>query len=185
MISQQSSQSNWLRSYYYVRAAFSIIWVAAAILYAGNPILASGLLVIYPAWDAVANLVDARTNGGFKANSSQTLNIFVSTVTTLTVILAATKSTNAILAVFGVWAILSGALQLMTGVRRWRGFGAQWAMILSGGQSCLAGGFMITQSLGTTPPSILDVAPYAAFGAFYFLISAIWLTVSARRNAEA
>ncbi len=185
MISQKPSQSDWLRSYYYARAIFSIVWVGAAILCADNPILASGLLVIYPAWDAVANLVDARSNGGFKANSSQTLNIFVSTVTTFAVIFAATKSTNDILAVFGVWAVLSGALQLATGVRRWRGYGAQWAMILSGGQSCLAGGFMITQSLSATPPSILDVAPYAGFGAFYFLISAIWLTISARRIAKA
>jgi len=181
---QTLSQSDWLQSYYSVRAAFSILWVAAAVLSTGSPTLVSALLVIYPAWDAVANYVDARSNGGFKENSSQTLNIFVSTVTTLAVVLAATKSTYAILAVFGVWAILSGALQLTTGIRRWRGYGAQWAMILSGGQSCLAGGFMITQSLGTTPPSILDVAPYAGFGAFYFLISAIWLTISSRRKAR-
>ncbi|MDP9810735.1 uncharacterized membrane protein HdeD (DUF308 family) [Rhizobium tibeticum] len=185
MTNQKSAQSNWLRSYYYVRAAFSIVWVAVAILSASNPILTSVLLVIYPAWDAVANVVDAGSNGGFKANSSQTLNIFVSTVTTAAVILAAAKSTFAVLAVFGVWAILSGVLQLMTGVSRWRDHGAQWAMILSGGQSCLAGGFMITQSLGGTPPSILDITPYAGFGAFYFLISAIWLAVSARRKATA
>jgi len=31
---------------------------------------------------------------------------------------------------------------------------------------------------------ITDIAPYAAFGAFYFLVSAVWLTVSdARRKA--
>ena len=88
----------------------------------------------------------------------------------------------AVLAVFGVWAILSGLLQLYTGVRRWRSYGAQWAMILSGAQSALAGGFMIGKSLGSMPPSILDIAPYAAFGAFYFLVSAIWLTVSAYRQ---
>lgn len=33
-------------------------------------------------------------------------------------------------------------------------------------------------------PGIADVAPYAAFGAFYFLVSAIWLTVAdARRRS--
>jgi len=183
MTSQKTRQSHWLRSYYYVRASFSIVWVSLAIITADNQFLALGLLVIYPAWDAVANLVDASSNGGFKANSSQTLNILVSTATTVAVVLAASKSAFAILAVFGVWAIFSGVLQLMTGVRRWRDHGAQWAMILSGGQSCLAGGFMITQSFGATPPSILDVAPYAGFGAFYFAVSAIWLTVSSRRKA--
>ena len=98
--------------------------------------------------------------------------------------LAVLRDTHAVLAVFGLWAILSGLLQLYTGFRRWRSYGAQWTMILSGAQSALAGGFMIHQSLGTVPPGILDVAPYAAFGAFYFLVSAVWLTVSAYRHAR-
>lgn len=185
MQSQSSPQSSWLRSYYFVRAVFSIAWVTAAILSGGHYALAIVLLVIYPAWDALANLVDARSNGGFKANPSQTLNVAVSTITTVAVILAVMKDTYAVLAVFGVWAILSGLLQLYTGVRRWRSYGAQWAMILSGAQSTLAGGFMITQSLGTVPPGVIDIAPYAGFGAFYFLVSAVWLTVAAYRRGNA
>ena len=186
MQNQSFPQSSWLRSYYFVRALFSIGWIIAAILSAGlsgsHSALVSVLLIIYPAWDAVANLVDARANGGLKANPAQSLNVAVSTITTLAVIIAVLNSTYAVLAVFGVWAILSGLLQLYTGVRRWRSYGAQWAMILSGAQSALAGGFMIGKSLGSMPPSILDIAPYAAFGAFYFLVSAIWLTVSAYRQ---
>jgi uncharacterized membrane protein HdeD (DUF308 family) len=186
MPSQSSIQTRWLRSYYLTRAIFSIAWIAVAVLSGGgqSPII-SFLLVIYPAWDAVANLVDARSNGGLKANPSQTLNVVVSAITTAAVIFAAGKDTYAVLGVYGVWAILSGVLQLYTGVRRWRSFGAQWAMILSGGQSTLAGGFMISQSLGTVAPSILDILPYAGFGAFYFLLSAVWLTVAAYRNANA
>lgn len=186
MPSQSSAQTRWLRSYYLTRAIFSIVWIAVAVLSGGgqSPI-ASFLLVIYPAWDAVANLADARVNGGLKANPSQTLNVVVSTITMLAVILAASRDTHAVLGVYGVWAILSGLLQLYTGVRRWRSVGAQWAMILSGGQSTLAGGFMITQSLGTVAPSILDVVPYAGFGAFYFLLSAVWLTVAGYRSANA
>jgi hypothetical protein len=34
-------------------------------------------------------------------------------------------------------------------------------------------------------PSVADIAPYAAFGAFYFLVSAVWLTVSAARRRRA
>ncbi|KQS96313.1 MULTISPECIES: hypothetical protein [unclassified Rhizobium] len=181
---QSSPQSNWLRSYYFTRAVFSITWIVAAILFGSHFMLASILLVIYPAWDAVANLVDARVNGGLKANPSQTLNVFVSTITTLAVVLAVMRDTYAVLAVFGVWAIFSGALQLYTGVRRWRAFGAQWVMILSGAQSALAGGFMISQSFGASAPGILDIVPYVGFGAFYFLLSSIWLTVVAYRQTK-
>jgi uncharacterized membrane protein HdeD (DUF308 family) len=118
------------------------------------------------------------------ANRSQTLNVIASALVTVVVIAAVMKDTYAVLAVFGVWAILSGLLQLYTAVRRWRSYGAQWAMILSGGQSTLAGGFMIKQSVGIMPPSILDIAPYAAFGAFYFLVSAVWLTIASHRRKE-
>jgi uncharacterized membrane protein HdeD (DUF308 family) len=181
---QPTAQSDWLRSYYYTRALFSVLWVAAALVAAGHFAVASLLLVIYPAWDALANLVDARSNGGMAANRSQTLNVIASALVTVVVIAAVMKDTYAVLAVFGVWAILSGLLQLYTAVRRWRSYGAQWAMILSGGQSTLAGGFMIKQSVGIMPPSILDIAPYAAFGAFYFLVSAVWLTIASHRRKE-
>ena len=185
MQSRISPQSNWLQSYYFTRAIFSITWIAAAILFSGQPLPAAFLLVIYPLWDALANLVDARVNGGLRVNPSQALNVVVSIVTALAVVVAAYNSTYAVLAVFGAWAILSGLLQLYTGVRRWRTYGAQWVMILSGAQSALAGGFMLSQSLGTVAPTILDIVPYAAFGAFYFLLSAIWLTVAAYRKAQA
>lgn len=179
-----STQSNWLRSYYFARASFSIAWIIAAIVSGGHSALASVLLVIYPAWDAVANLIDARSNGGLKANPAQTFNVAVSTITTVAVIVAVLNSAYAVLAVFGIWAILSGLLQLSAAVRRWRSYGAQWAMILSGAQSTLAGGFMISLAYGTVAPSILDIAPYAGFGAFYFLLSAVWMTVAAYRKAS-
>ncbi|MHC1944708.1 DUF308 domain-containing protein [Bradyrhizobium sp. UFLA06-06] len=185
MQSHLSTQSAWLRSYYLGRAIFSVAWVAAAVLFSGQAGPAAVLLVIYTAWDGIANLADARVNGGLKANPSQALNVAVSAITTLAVIVALSHSSYAVLAVFGVWAILAGVLQLYTGVRRWRHYGAQWAMILSGAQSALAGGYMISQSIGTVAPTILDVAPYAGFGAFYFLLSAIWLVATGYRHARA
>ncbi|MEP7453309.1 DUF308 domain-containing protein [Phyllobacterium sp. SB3] len=179
------TQPGWLRSYYFTRAIFSVAWVAAAILFSTQSHLVILLLVIYPAWDALANLVDARVNGGLKANPSQAFNVAVSAIMTIAVIVTVSTSMFAVLAAFGVWAIFSGVLQLYTGVRRWRHYGAQWPMILSGAQSALAGAFMISRSIGTVVPTILDIAPYAAFGAFYFLLSAIWLVVAASRKAAA
>lgn len=185
MQNQISTQSGWLRSYYSTRAIFSVAWVAAAILFSAQTNLVVLLLVIYPAWDALANLVDARVNGGLKANPSQAFNVAVSAIMTIAVIITVSNSMFAVLAAFGVWAIFSGLLQLNTGIKRWRQYGAQWPMILSGAQSALAGVFMISRSVGTSIPTILDIAPYAAFGAFYFLLAAIWLVVMASRKATA
>ena len=66
--------SRWLRSFYFARGAFSATWIAVAVAFAHDRGIAAFLLVIYPAWDAVANLVDARTNGGLQANPSQSFH---------------------------------------------------------------------------------------------------------------
>lgn len=182
---QLSAPRSWLKRYYFVRFAVSAAWVALAFTVAkGAPTLAAIMLVAYPAWDAVANLIDARRTGGLGRNKSQRLNFVVSVLTALAVAVALTRGMNAVLAVFGVWAVLSGVLQLAAGIERWKAVGAQWAMVLSGGQSALAGIFFVKMASALPVVSILNVAPYAAFGAFYFLVSALWLTVSdARRSA--
>jgi uncharacterized membrane protein HdeD (DUF308 family) len=180
------SSSNWLKSYYFTRFAFSAAWVAVAFTIAKSaPLLAAVMLVAYPAWDAIANFADASRSGGLAHNKSQLLNFIVSILTAIAVASALGQSMNAVLQVFGVWAALAGLFQLVTGVRRWKSYGAQWAMILSGAQSILAGGFMLKMAGGPQPVGIANIAPYAAFGAFYFLVSAIWLTVSdARRSSK-
>lgn len=174
--------SRWLSFYYFLRAGVSVGWVAAAFTI-GNavPPAAAALLVAYPAWDAVANVIDARRSGGLAANPSQALNAAASTVVAVAVAVALGWGMHAVLAVFGVWAILSGLLQLATGVRRWQA-GAQWAMALSGAQSALAGTHFIFKANGALTPGITDIAPYAAFGAVYFLVSAVWLTVAQARK---
>lgn len=178
--------AQWLKQYYFLRAAFSIAWVIAAFAVApSSAVIAATLLIAYPAWDAAANYLDALCSGGLNQNRTQGLNVLVSLVTTIAVILALQVSMNWVLGIFGAWAILSGLLQLGTAVRRWRRFGAQWAMVLSGGQSALAGGFFIFQASMPAVPSIANVAGYAAVGALYFLVSAVWLTVSEwRRRAK-
>lgn len=174
----RGTQDRWLKLYYFIRAAFSVVWVGAAFtLGQQSSTIAAVLLVAYPAWDAAANYVDAVRSGGVRRSPTQSLNVVASVATTIAVIVALGMNMNWVLAVFGVWAILSGLLQLGTAVRRWKSFGAQWVMILSGAQSALAGGFFIAQAGMPAPPSIANVAGYAAVGAFYFLLSAIWLAV--------
>ena len=179
--SDRDSNSNWLKSYYFTRAGVSIAWVAAAFILGSSVPIAAALLIAYPAWDAVANFVDAQRSGGLKGNGSQAFNAAASAITTIAVAIALGQGMHAVLAVFGVWAILAGLFQLITGVHRWKA-GAQLAMILSGAQSVLAGAFFVKQATGTAIPGITDIAPYAAFGAFYFLASAIWLTVVQARH---
>lgn len=150
-----------------------------------NPALAAVLLVVYPAWDAVANYVDASRSGGLSNNKSQMLNFIASTVTAIAVAVALNQGMHAVVGAFGVWATLAGLFQLTTAIRRWKLAGAQWPMILSGAQSMLAGVFMVTVAAGAKPVGITDIAPYAAFGAFYFLVSSISLAVGdARRRAK-
>lgn len=173
----------WLTTYYFARAAFSIVWVAAAFAVSADmPVLAGVLLILYPAWDAAANVEDARRNGGLRHNPTQALNAIVSATTTAAVAIALGMSMYAVLGVFGVWATLSGLFQLGTGLRRWKTVGAQWAMVLSGAQSAVVGGTFLVKANGSVVPGIADVAPYAGFGAFYFLVSALWIVVSDRRR---
>jgi uncharacterized membrane protein HdeD (DUF308 family) len=180
----RADRERWLKFYYFIRAAFSVAWVGASFAVGpSSPVIAGALLVLYPAWDAAANLVDALRSGGLAQNRTQALNVVVSLATTVAVLVALQMSMNRVLGVFGAWAILSGLLQLGTAIRRWRSFGAQWAMVLSGAQSALAGGFFIFQATTPMSPSIANVAGYAAVGALYFLVSAVWLTVSERRRS--
>ncbi len=175
--------NTWLKSYYFTRAAFSVVWVAAAFTLADSMFgIVAALLLIYPAWDAAANLVDAQRNGGLARNPTQALNAVASGLVTVAVAVALTTSMNAVLGVFGVWASLSGVLQLATGVRRWKSCGAQVPMVLSGAQSAIVGILFIKQASSPEVPSVADIAPYAAFGAFYFLVAALWLAVSDIRS---
>lgn len=178
-------QENWLNRYYYVRAAFSALWLIAAITIGKSSATASALLLIgYPAWDALANFIDSKRSGGLARNRTQLINVLVSLAVALALAVSL-PDMHRVLGVFGAWAILSGLLQLGTALRRWKAHGAQWAMILSGAQSALAGAFFISQAQLPAEPSIATVAGYAGFGAFYFLVSALSLSFAARRRQRA
>lgn len=176
-----SAENDWLKTYYFMRAAVSVVWILLAVTVGtAMPIVGAVLLVLYPVWDAAANALDAGKSGGLRNNPSQAINFGVSVLTALAVLTALVTQAFPVLAVFGVWAVLSGGLQLATGIRRWKS-GGQWAMVLSGAQSVLAGVFFVKMSSAALGLAAATVAPYAGFGALYFLISGIWLTVKSRR----
>ena len=75
-----------------------------------------------------------------------------------------------------MWAFGAGLLQLVLGlIRRKQLGGGQWAMILSGAQSMIAGVAYFLCGLWYKR-NIKDVGVYATFGAIYFLIGGILLT---------
>jgi uncharacterized membrane protein HdeD (DUF308 family) len=173
IIQPHLQRAAWLRKLYFIRAAFSFAWVALAFATARQSAVATAaLLIVYPAWDALANLLDARMAGGTKANPTQMLNTWISTIVAVAVTGSLVLGHQIVLVIFGIWAIASGLLQLATAIRRRKSDRGQWAMMLSGAQSALAGGFFIAQQ-GAGTSVVQTLSGYAAVGAVYFLISGL------------
>jgi uncharacterized membrane protein HdeD (DUF308 family) len=167
---------NSLRNFYFLRAGVAALWIALVVMTApASPAVTGALLFLYPAWDAVANLIDSRRSGGLRANPGQAFNALVSVITAVAIAIAFSLRGNAGgVLVFGAWALLAGLFQLAVGIRR-RKLGGQAFMMISGVQSALAGVHFIIQSFADAP-GIVQLAPYAGFGAVYFLLSGLWLT---------
>lgn len=173
----QHTASRALRNLYLLRAIFSAIWVVVMLLVGiASPQIGVGLLVIYPLWDAIATLIDLRTQERAENPTLHYVNIGTSLLTSAALLIAAASGVYWMIVVFGAWALIAGLIQLYVGVQRRQALGGQWAMILSGGQSSIAG---ITFMLLANAPMIglSSLAGYAAFGAFYFLIAALRLTL--------
>jgi hypothetical protein len=172
-----------LRSLYIIRAIFSILWVILVALFAkSSPDIARVLLIIYPAWDFLATFADIRANRiSGSATAPQFANIAISAITTVAVALALQKGVPEALIVFGIWAILTGLIQLTLAIRRRSILGGQWPMIISGGQSVLGGTSFIILANDPTM-GITSLAGYAGFGAFYYLLSVISLSKKIRQS---
>jgi hypothetical protein len=175
----------WRVFYYFTRAAVSFIWVGAAVTTGSLlPFAAAVLTIFYPAWDAAASFLDVYRHGGMGRNPVQSTNAILSLLTTVAIAIALAVSMNWMIAVFGLWATISGSLQIIVAVRRRTSYSAQWLMILSGAQSAIAGAFFLRQAMLAGIHGINDIVPYAAFGAFYFLMSGIWLMFFGARRRQ-
>ncbi|GHD79512.1 membrane protein [Streptomyces mirabilis] len=177
-----------LRSLYLIRVAFSLIWVAlvvttsASLVSTDKPtVIAAVLLVIYPLWDVIATLLERRMAGTGPTDRLGTTNMALGLATTAGMIIAVFSTIGTALLVFGIWALLSGAIQLVVAIRRRRTVGAQWPMAISGGLSVLAGASFAAMSASATS-SLSTVAGYSAFGALWFLVSVIALSIRSRRE---
>lgn len=178
-----SSQS--LRSFYVLRAVTAFAWVAlAATAGVRSPVAGALFLAAYAAWDAVANLIDGQRSGGLARNPGQLVNVLISAAAALGMAAGVAAGLKLSVSVFGAWALVAGLLQLGVGLRRRGAAKGQLFMILSGGQSALAGGFFLKLGLSGAG-DLSKLIPYAAFGGVYFALAAIALSRGAKRAVTA
>lgn len=169
---------------YLSRGVLAIVW-ALTFASAHDTLNAAAvsLLVCYPLIDAVSSLIDYLAVPEGPERRLTALNGALSTVVAIALGIAGTAgSAGAVLAVFGTWAVLSGAAQLAVGLRR-RGpvWGKQWPTLISGGLSFLVGATYIAQATGDSPA--LDVLSiYATGGGVFFIAQAALLAWKARKQ---
>lgn len=179
-VAETAGSAKGLRNLYYVRFGFAMVWAVLVLLTAATLTPAGiALLVIYPLFDVAAAVIDFRTAGAARPRVPLYLNMASSLLTALGLAVAVTSGVPDVLRVWGVWAITAGIVQLIVAIRRYR-LGGQWAMILSGGISTLAGASFIAGA-GAPNASLTALAGYATLGGIFFLVSAIRLH---RRAAE-
>ncbi len=180
-IADATNTTKGLRNLYYVRFGFAVVWAGLVVLTASTLNPASiALLVIYPLFDVAAAVIDFRSSGATRPRAPLYVNMALSLLTAIGLAVAVTSGTPNVLRVWGVWAITAGIVQLIVAILRYR-LGGQWAMILSGGISTLAGTSFILRAGGSNA-SVKGIAGYATLGGIFFLISAIRLH---RRAGEA
>ncbi|PSM39050.1 hypothetical protein C6Y14_34100 [Streptomyces dioscori] len=165
-----------LRRLYTLRFAFAVAW--AALLFANKSQLGAldiVLLVIYPLFDAAAAVMDARSSGTAGPIRGLRTNIAISAAAAVGLAVAGASGVPAVLSVWGVWAIASGAVQLRVALgRRKQQMGGQLPMMLSGGISALAGAQFIVGA-SVPDPKLTTVGGYAILGGIFFLVSGLRL----------
>ena len=180
---------SWARSFrvlYFFRAGFSVALVSALASPAapgGTPgVLAGILLVCYPVSDAVATVYDLRANRTARARWPQQVNLVADMAAAGGILITLLASLAAAITVFGVWAMMSGAIMTVLAVRRRRVPGGQWLMIISGAGFVFAGITFIGWT-GNPGTGLAVLAQYSAGGALWYLLAGLWLLRSARPPA--
>ncbi|GAA2339744.1 DUF308 domain-containing protein [Streptomyces kunmingensis] len=168
---------------YLGRGILAVAWALAfARAHEDVDAVAITLLVVYPLIDAVSSLLDHRAAPDGSERRIIAFNGVLSTLAALAIGVAGAGGEAPVLHVFGAWAVISGAAQVIVGVRR-RGpeFGKQWPTLISGGLSFLVGITYNIQAAGDDPS--LDVlSVYATGGGVWFILQALLLGWKSRQQ---
>ncbi|MFI6876282.1 DUF308 domain-containing protein [Streptomyces sp. NPDC050400] len=167
---------------YLSRGVLAVAWALAfAALHEDVDAPAVTLLVVYPLIDAVSSLLDYRATPDGAERRVTAFNGALSTLAAVALGIAGAGGVAPVLHVFGVWAVVSGAAQVIVGWRR-RGpeYGKQWPTLISGGLSFLVGITYNIQAAGDHPS--LDVlSVYATGGGVWFILQALLLGWKSRQ----
>lgn len=155
----------------WTRALAALLWAAVFVAVLGSnpdaaatvPTGAAILLVAYPLIDVVSWVVE----GGERRVLPATVSLAAAVALAVAAVAA---DAGAVLAIFGVWAVVSGALQLAAAIARRSAGGHELPMIASGAISVLAGVSFVVGSTQDVAP-LKNLAGYAVFGAVFF---AVW-----------
>src|SRR5579884_883578 len=128
-----------MRNLYFVRAAFALLWSFSLLYLITTPTLVIFLLILYPVFDAGSSLYDAYVHRASKNTLAQKTNVAISLLTVIAVLVVSSMGVPAILRVFGVWAILTGGIELVTAIRRWKELSGQAVLVFGGAVSIIAG----------------------------------------------
>ncbi|MBO0784043.1 MAG: hypothetical protein J2P37_34990 [Ktedonobacteraceae bacterium] len=172
-----------LRNLYFVRAAFALVWALGLLSLITLPALVPILLILYPAFDAGSSLYDAYVHRASKNTLAQKTNVVISVLTVLAVLIVISMGVPAILRVFGVWAILTGGIELITAIRRWKELSGQAVLVFGGAVSILAGISFIVLA-GRPTFGLSSLAGYALMGSWQFLVSALRLIKQAHQKTQ-
>lgn len=161
-----------------VRAVLALVWAAALLAAAGHrvpsthshlPWAAAALLASYPAIDAIASFVQASLVTPASARLLRVNGTISTAAVAAVAVTAFGYETGSALAAFGIWAAVSGSIQLGTAIRQRRSGSRQLLMIISGGLSTVAGAGFIAAS-GMHAAHLANVAGYMALGAVFYLL---------------
>jgi uncharacterized membrane protein HdeD (DUF308 family) len=163
-----------------IRGLVAIVW--AVVFAVASDSLTTGvgvLLVLYPLIDVVGSVIDAR---GQQGSTRQLLevNAAISAAAAVALGFAASGDKGDVLAVFGVWALVTGLLQLAVAIRRRTDLGRQWPLLVAGTGSTLLGIAFVVMA-GGDDPKLGMIAVYAAGGGIEFAIQA-WLLARRRQQ---
>ncbi|MBP2340659.1 hypothetical protein JOF41_006837 [Saccharothrix coeruleofusca] len=178
VVTAEATPAPALRRLYFTRFGFALVWAGALFATASTlgPV-SIALLVLYPLFDLAAAVVDVRSSRTAGPAKGLYANIAISALACVGLALAAASGIPAVLRVWGAWAVVSGLTQLGVGLSR-RALGGQWAMIISGAISTVAGTSFVLQA-AQPGASLASLAGYATLGGLFFLVSAVRLSRSA------
>ncbi|WP_046730250.1 DUF308 domain-containing protein [Streptomyces humi] len=167
---------------YLTRGVLAVVWALVfARAHEDVDAVAITLLVVYPLIDAVSSLIDHRATPAGSERRVIAFNGVLSTLAAIALGVAGAGGVAPVLHVFGAWALVSGAAQVVVGIRR-RGpeLGKQWPTLISGGLSFLVGITYNIQAAGDNPS--LDVlSVYATGGGVWFVLQALLLGWKSRQ----